>query len=123
MVDVYKRQVYVVLKEGAKFSDVEFAIKSDSYFRNDDTRGDESGYQLTTWGGTVGMDVDINDRFTAGEFVAALWFACSFVYDWLVDFDFRRGRLLWALFKRIRRKNPNVPDNNPQFAAPISRNR
>ena len=31
-----------------------------------DTRGDESGYELTTWGGTVGMDVDINDRFTAG---------------------------------------------------------
>ena len=28
--------------------------------------GDESGYELTTWGGTVGMDVDINDRFTAG---------------------------------------------------------
>ena len=31
-----------------------------------DTKGDESGYELTTWGGTVGMDVDINDRFTAG---------------------------------------------------------
>ncbi|MEI3558363.1 MAG: autotransporter domain-containing protein [Akkermansia muciniphila] len=31
-----------------------------------DTRGDESGYQLTTWGGTVGMDVDISDRFTMG---------------------------------------------------------
>ena len=31
-----------------------------------DTRGEESGYELTTWGGTVGMDVDINDRFTAG---------------------------------------------------------
>ena len=30
--------VYVVLKEGAKFSDVEFAIKSDSYFSHDDTR-------------------------------------------------------------------------------------
>ena len=26
-----------------------------------DTRGDESGYQLTTWGGTVGMDVDLSD--------------------------------------------------------------
>ena len=31
-----------------------------------DTKGDESGYELTTWGGTVGMDVDINDNFTAG---------------------------------------------------------
>ena len=31
-----------------------------------DTKGDESGYKLTTWGGTVGMDVDINDRFTLG---------------------------------------------------------
>lgn len=31
-----------------------------------DTKGDESGYELTTWGGTVGMDVDINARFTAG---------------------------------------------------------
>ena len=31
-----------------------------------DTRGDESGYQLTTWGGTVGMDVDLNDHFTMG---------------------------------------------------------
>lgn len=31
-----------------------------------DTKGDESGYKLSTWGGTVGMDVDINDHFTAG---------------------------------------------------------
>ena len=31
-----------------------------------DTRGDESGYQLTTWGGTVGMDADLSDRLTAG---------------------------------------------------------
>ena len=31
-----------------------------------DTKGDESGYQLTTWGGTVGMDVDINEHFTMG---------------------------------------------------------
>lgn len=31
-----------------------------------DAKGDESGYELTTWGGTVGMDVDINDRITAG---------------------------------------------------------
>lgn len=31
-----------------------------------DTKGDESGYQLTTWGGTVGMDVDISDHFTMG---------------------------------------------------------
>ena len=28
----------MVLKEGAKFSDVEFAIKADSYFSHDDTR-------------------------------------------------------------------------------------
>ena len=35
---VHRRMVYVVLKEGAKFSDVEFAIKSDSYFSYDDTR-------------------------------------------------------------------------------------
>ena len=31
-----------------------------------DTKGDESGYKLTTWGGTVGMDVDLSDRFTLG---------------------------------------------------------
>ena len=31
-----------------------------------DTKGDESGYQLTTWGGTVGMDVDISEHFTMG---------------------------------------------------------
>ncbi|MCC8149425.1 autotransporter-associated beta strand repeat-containing protein [Akkermansia sp.] len=31
-----------------------------------DTKGDESGYQLTTWGGTVGMDVDISNHFTMG---------------------------------------------------------
>ena len=31
-----------------------------------DTKGDESGYQLTTWGGTVGMDVDLSDHFTMG---------------------------------------------------------
>ena len=31
-----------------------------------DTRGDESGYQLTTWGGTVGVDADLSDRLTAG---------------------------------------------------------
>ena len=31
-----------------------------------DTRGDESGYRLTTWGGTVGMDADLSDRITVG---------------------------------------------------------
>ncbi len=31
-----------------------------------DTRGDESGYRLTTWGGTVGMDADLSDRLTVG---------------------------------------------------------
>ena len=31
-----------------------------------DTRGDESGYQLTTWGGTVGVDADLSDCLTAG---------------------------------------------------------
>ena len=31
-----------------------------------DTRGDESGYQLTTWGGTVGVDADLSDRLTVG---------------------------------------------------------
>ena len=31
-----------------------------------DTRGDESGYRLTTWGGTVGMDADLSDGLTAG---------------------------------------------------------
>lgn len=35
-------------------------------YANLDTKGDESGYKLTTWGGTVGMDVDINDNLTAG---------------------------------------------------------
>lgn len=35
---VHRRMVYVVLKEGAKFSDVESSIKSDSYFSHDDTR-------------------------------------------------------------------------------------
>ncbi|MFA4019313.1 autotransporter outer membrane beta-barrel domain-containing protein, partial [Akkermansia muciniphila] len=28
--------------------------------------GDESGYQLTTWGGTVGVDADLSDRLTVG---------------------------------------------------------
>lgn len=31
-----------------------------------DSSGDESGYELNTWGGTVGMDVDITSRLTAG---------------------------------------------------------
>ncbi len=31
-----------------------------------DTRGDESGYRLTTWGCTVGMDADLSDRLTVG---------------------------------------------------------
>ncbi|WP_240043663.1 autotransporter domain-containing protein, partial [Akkermansia sp. BIOML-A26] len=31
-----------------------------------DTRGDESGYKLTTWGGTFGVDVDLSDSFTMG---------------------------------------------------------
>ncbi|MFQ7015851.1 MAG: autotransporter domain-containing protein [Akkermansia sp.] len=31
-----------------------------------DTRGDESGYKLTTWGGTFGVDVDLSDSFTLG---------------------------------------------------------
>ncbi len=28
--------------------------------------GDESGYSLSTWGGTVGVDVDLNERLTVG---------------------------------------------------------
>ena len=31
-----------------------------------DTSGDESGYQLTTWGGTFGVDADISESFTMG---------------------------------------------------------
>lgn len=31
-----------------------------------DAKGDDSGYQLTTWGGTVGVDVDLTERFTMG---------------------------------------------------------
>ncbi len=31
-----------------------------------DTDGDESGYDLNTWGGTFGVDVDLSDSFTAG---------------------------------------------------------
>ena len=31
-----------------------------------DTKGDESGYKLTTWGGTFGVDVDLSDSFTLG---------------------------------------------------------
>ena len=31
-----------------------------------DTKGDESGYKLTTWGGTFGVDVDLSDSFTRG---------------------------------------------------------
>lgn len=30
------------------------------------TKGDESGYELKTWGGTVGMDVDLSDHLTIG---------------------------------------------------------
>ena len=35
-------------------------------YANLDSKGDESGYKLTTWGGTVGMDVDLSDHFTMG---------------------------------------------------------
>ncbi len=31
-----------------------------------DTDSDESGYDLNTWGGTFGVDVDLSDSFTAG---------------------------------------------------------
>ena len=31
-----------------------------------DTKGDESGYKLTTWGGTFGVDADLSDSFTLG---------------------------------------------------------
>ena len=31
-----------------------------------DTKGDESGYKLTTWGGTFGVDADLSDSFTMG---------------------------------------------------------
>lgn len=31
-----------------------------------DSKGDESGYELTSWGGTVGMDVDVSDHLTVG---------------------------------------------------------
>jgi uncharacterized protein with beta-barrel porin domain len=31
-----------------------------------DTDGDEGGYKLSTWGGTVGFDVDVTEHFTFG---------------------------------------------------------
>ena len=31
-----------------------------------DEKGDESGYTLSTWGGTVGVDIDVNDALTFG---------------------------------------------------------
>lgn len=31
-----------------------------------DTQGDESGYTLSTWGGTVGCDIDLNEHLTFG---------------------------------------------------------
>jgi uncharacterized protein with beta-barrel porin domain len=36
-----------------------------------DSDGDEGGYKLTTWGGTVGFDVDLTEHFTFGAALSA----------------------------------------------------
>jgi autotransporter-associated beta strand protein len=36
-----------------------------------DSDGDEGGYKLTTWGGTVGFDVDLSEHFTFGAALSA----------------------------------------------------
>lgn len=41
-----------------------------SYLKLDES-GDKSGYTLNSWGGTVGMDVDLNESFTFGAAVTA----------------------------------------------------
>ena len=43
-----------------------FWIQGNGGYNDLKTSRDESGYELTSWGGTVGMDVDFNDRWTGG---------------------------------------------------------
>ena len=41
-------------------------IQANSSYDKLNTSGDESGYKLTTWGGTVGCDVNTNEEWTFG---------------------------------------------------------
>lgn len=41
-------------------------IQANGSYDKLNSSGDESGYKLTTWGGTVGCDVDLSERWTVG---------------------------------------------------------
>lgn len=47
-------------------------VQATGNYANLDSRGDESGYTLDTWGGTVGLDLDVTETLTlGGAFTAA----------------------------------------------------
>lgn len=46
-------------------------ISADGGYNDLSTDGRFSGYSLNTWGGTVGMDVDVSERFTIGAAFSA----------------------------------------------------
>ncbi len=48
-------------------------INAEGGNRNLDEDGTASGYDLSSWGGTVGFDVDFTPRFTAGIAVSAMY--------------------------------------------------
>ena len=48
-------------------------INAEGGNRNLDEDGTSSGYDLSSWGGTVGFDVDFTPRFTAGIAVSAMY--------------------------------------------------
>ncbi|MGN0820819.1 MAG: autotransporter domain-containing protein, partial [Akkermansia sp.] len=48
-------------------------ISGDGNYRQLSESGTDSGYQVSSWGGTVGVDVDVNPNLTLGVAVSALF--------------------------------------------------
>ena len=48
-------------------------ISSDGNYRQLSESGTDAGYQLSSWGGTVGVDVDVNPDLTLGMAVSAIF--------------------------------------------------
>ena len=48
-------------------------ISGDGNYRQLSESGTDAGYQLSSWGGTVGVDVDVNPNLTLGVAVSALF--------------------------------------------------
>lgn len=63
------RVVQMGLSDGYNYNDLPYYnmwIQGNGGYSRLDQRGDEAGFDLETWGGTVGADVNITQRWTAG---------------------------------------------------------